>query len=70
MKKLFPMVLLLASMIWAGAGCTPTETSAQRERRISQITDLQMRMAVEDWDYIWLYEKNSGCTQWHPWVGI
>ncbi len=69
MKKLL-ILLVLVLVGYVAAGCTMTETAAQRRRRISQITDLQLRMLVEDWDYLWLYERNSGATPWHTWVGI
>jgi len=68
MKKLI-IVLAFCMGIFL-AGCTPTEDIPERHRRIAQITDLQLKMAVEDWDWLWLYERNAGTTQWHPWIGI
>lgn len=68
MKRLMLLLVLVAGCLMPG--CTMTETAAQRNRRVSQITDLQMRMLVEDWDYLWLYEHNTQMSQWHPWVGI
>ncbi len=64
------LIICLAGMF---AGCSVgsvMDTEAQRDRRIEQITDLQMRMLVDDWDYFWLYERNSMLTQWHTRVGI
>jgi len=70
MKRLL-VWLLLAVVFLSGLGCaTVTESTGDRTRRISQISDLQMRMLVEDWDYFWLFERNSTLTSWHPWVGI
>jgi len=68
MKKLILLLVLLG--VLTSTGCTLTETAAERRRRTYQITNLQMRMMVEDWDYIWLYDHNTQMTQWHPWVGI
>jgi len=62
------LIAVAASFLMTG--CTMTETPNARNRRIKQITDLQMRMLIEDWDYLWLYDRSTGMTQWHPWVGI
>lgn len=68
MKKLLIVAaLMLATFL---PGCTLVEDCSERNRRICGITELQMKMAVEDWDYFWLYDHSTGMTQWHPWVGI
>lgn len=69
MKKLLIVLVLMLGTLGV-TGCTLVETRAARSRRIEQITDLQMRMLVEDWDYLWLYDQNQSTTQWNPWVGI
>ncbi len=69
MKKIL-LVLVLVMVSFSTIACTLTETAQQRKRRYRQITDLETRMMVEDWDTIWLYERSSGATQWHPWIGI
>ena len=68
-KLLIPLIFLVVSLIAAGCS-TMTEPREERNRRLSQISDLQMKMLVEDWDYLWLYERNTGMTRWCPWVGI
>ena len=65
-KQLLLLVLMLGSLL---AGCGLVNSSADRERQYRQINNIQARMFVDDWDAIWLYEKNSGLTQWHPRVG-
>ena len=69
MKKILLLLVLFVGSAML-SGCTLTETSEERSRRIGLINDLQLRMMVEDWDYLWLYERNTQTTQWHPWVGI
>jgi hypothetical protein len=65
------VLLVLAASVLLPGGCgTLVETPQERTERYKLITDLQCKMAVEDWDYIWLYERNARTTQWHPWVGI
>ena len=66
MKCLMTLVLCLGSIL---AGCTLVETSDERGRRIAHLTDLQMRMAVYDFDAILLLDKNSTLTQWYTHVG-
>lgn len=65
--------LLLLSCLLLGAilaGCTGmVDSSSERYRRYEQIEDINRRQLVDDWDYLWLNEKNSRLTQWHPRVG-
>jgi len=63
------LIVMAAGFLLTGCA-TVVESPDVRNRRTKEISDLQMRMMVEDWDYIWLYERNTGMTQWHPWVGI
>ena len=70
MKNLTILVVIFLIAGFLVSGCTLTETAAERRRRINQITELQMKMLVEDWDYFWLVERNTRTTQWHTWVGI
>lgn len=67
MKKLLVMlVLCLAAVL---AGCTLDETRAEHGRRLLQITDVQLRMLVEDWEEFWLYDKSTTLSRWHVRVG-
>jgi len=45
------------------------DTKLEREMRISLIHDIQSRQAQDDIDYIWLLDRNSYMSQWHPAVG-
>ena len=68
MKKLcILMVLLLAVTLFAG--CTLVDSADQRSRRMIQTVDIQNRQIIADWDYVWLSERNSNMTPWHPRVG-
>ena len=69
MKKLLIVFVLILGTLTI-TGCTVTETAVMRERRLDQITDLQFRMLIEDWDYFWLYDRNTATTPWNTWVGI
>lgn len=67
MKKALLALILLAGAVLTGCGMV--DSYAEREQRYKNITRLQMRQAVDDWDYIWMYERNNHMTQWHPRVG-
>ncbi len=69
MKKLcMLLVLCLAGLMMSS--CTPTETWRQHNQRYCDITRMNNRMLVEDWDYIWLYDRSSMLTNWHMHIGF
>ncbi len=81
MKHLLILLVLVVGSVCAGCSCggasrseygcpTLVESRQERNTRIADICNLQARMLVEDWDYLWLAERNSYLTQWHPRVGI
>jgi hypothetical protein len=63
MKRLLVLLILLAAMFLAGCGLV--HTYGERERRYGNIADMQLRMAVDDWDYFWLAERPSYLTYWY-----
>ncbi|RPI62219.1 MAG: hypothetical protein EHM48_04435 [Planctomycetaceae bacterium] len=68
MKSLLMIAVLAMGTLLAGCD-TLIESSQERSRRINLQNNLQMKMIVEDWDYLWLQERNSRLTQWHPYLG-
>ena len=40
------------------------DSKEQRWVRNSLINDINIRQMQDDWDYIWLYERNSQLTEW------
>jgi hypothetical protein len=66
MKKLLLLVVTVICLGGLLSGCTMNErTSDERQRRFARITDANMRMFWEDWDYLWLYDKESSLSRWH-----
>ena len=63
---LFILALLVAA---AFTGCTLVETAHERRAKIAHQGSLQLRMLVDDWDYLLLRERNSNLTYYHPRVG-
>jgi hypothetical protein len=48
-------------------GCpTLVDTPEERNRRLALITDINFKEAVDDWDFIWLYDRPSYLTYWNP----
>jgi hypothetical protein len=73
MKKLLVILILCSVMVTAGCSMSnrPTlvDSALERDFRIGQIDDFQMRMFVDDWDRIWLRNRNSDLSYWTARVG-
>ena len=69
MNRLLLVFVVCGAVLFAGCN-TLVDTHQERNRRITHLSDLQMRMFVEDLDYLLLLERSSALTQWHPHVGI
>ena len=67
MKTFLLLLVLCLGAFLAGCGLVTSEE--EHNQQIKGITDLQARQMVDDWDYIWLYERNSRMTYWHPRLG-
>lgn len=74
MKKLLVILILCSLMVTAGCGMSsrPTlvDSPQEREFRITQIDDFQMRMFTDDWDRLWMRNTNSKLTYWNVYVGF
>ena len=68
MKTFLLLLVLVAG--WMVVGCTPTETWDERNHRINQVVDMNLREMNEDWDRVWLMERNEKDNQWSPHVGF
>ena len=40
-----------------------------RLARTGMIDDIQDRQMIDDWDYIWLYDRNNRLSEWHVEAG-
>jgi len=71
MKKFLMLLVLSGLMVGAMsvAGCTTGESFDEHARRLWLTTDLQARQVVEDWDYIWLYDRNNRANRWDNRIG-
>jgi len=64
MKKFLGLLIVLAGLFLTGCGLT-NKSYAQRERRYRNITDLQARMIVDDFDTFWLADRPTYLTYWY-----
>lgn len=65
MKKILIVLMLLvgSSLVGCvGAVRGVGETQQERSLRTRLIAKQQMRMLVDDWDYLWLVDKPSSLT--------
>jgi len=69
MSKLSIMLVLALLVTVSLTGCTMVETAEERRFRITQGWDLQRRMLIEDFDYIFLLHHHSTLSQWHARMG-
>lgn len=69
MKKVLTIVVICLGMMMAGCS-TLVNSPDERNRRISQIWDVETRMLVDDWDAFWLVDHNTRTTRYHSRVGI
>ena len=68
MKKLFMLCLLVIGMSLTGCA-TMVETPVERDRRILGAAEINLKGMVSDWDTLWLAERETLLTEWHPHVG-
>jgi PAS domain-containing protein len=48
-------------------GCPSlVDTPQERNRHLALITDVNLKEAVDDWDFLWLYDRESHITYWNP----
>lgn len=71
MKKFFLLLLLVIGPALAGCGNNSgmVESSEERNRRLTAVSDINERQLVDDWDEFWLYDQNLKLTEWHVFVG-
>ncbi len=68
MKKITVLLVLAMCVSVFVMGCGPgvNDTARERQVRYERINENNRRQFVDDWDYLWLYERNSMLSQWYP----
>ena len=70
MKRALMVLTILAACLMQGCAMESTvDSSHEVQHRFSQITDLQMRMLVEDINTFWLLERNTKLSYWQAHIG-
>lgn len=63
-------VALIGTMCGCGVCPGVMDTAQERNQRIVQESDLQMRMIVDDFDRLMLLDKSSRLMPWYSRVGF
>lgn len=63
MRKL--LLSILICLTFALCSCGTVQTQVERERRWRRCTNLQLRGLVDDFDYIWMVDRNAWTTEYH-----
>ncbi len=70
MKKALLLLAVMICLTSLMGGCDGVVDSYnERMQRARHIDDIQTRMLVDDWDYLWLSERNSRLSEWNPRFG-
>ena len=70
MKQLTVLFLLCVFVAGLMAGCSGVaDDSATRWRRYKQIWDNDSRQFVDDWDTLWLMDRNVRLSEYHSRIG-
>lgn len=66
MKRFLLVVFAMVCLGGILSGCTMRERTAdERFSRFARINDVNMHLFWEDWDYLWLYDRESRLSRWH-----
>lgn len=63
MRKLVILVAIVGLV--AVAGCGVTRSSHEIRNVVKQSLDMDMRQLVDDWNMLWLADRQSRRTRWH-----
>jgi len=63
-KSVLLGVLIGLSLVVAGCGPGVVKTQAERRNTYRQAFNMDMRQLVDDWDTLWLVERQSRLTRW------
>ncbi len=71
MKKLILLLILVVGPVLAGCSNNSgmVDSSEERNRRLSAVSDINERQVVDDWDEFWLYDQNIKLSEWQAFVG-
>lgn len=66
MKRLLLLAIAIVCLGGVLGGCTLNErTAGERYSRFARVNEANMHMFWDDWDTLWLYDRESRLTKWH-----
>lgn len=63
MRKLVILVAIVG--LAAVAGCGVTRSSQEIRNVVEQNLEMDMRQLVDDWNMLWMVDRQSRRTRWH-----
>lgn len=69
MRKLFAVLCLMLLAAAFTPGCTPVDTAREREFRILQSWDMDLKMFNDDVDDVLMNRRPSKLSRWHTHIG-
>lgn len=51
------------------AGSGMVDSRVERDTRLDLVNCIDTAQVLDDWDYFWLYDRNSKLTQWNADLG-
>ncbi len=78
MKKTALLLTILAATFLGGCDVnTPTHNGGRgmvdaprdRQRRVAACNDYYSRQLMDDWDLLWLYDRNTNLSEWKIYIG-
>jgi hypothetical protein len=64
MRKWILLGMLTGLAFWAGCA-TVTRTASENRSNIRSVAQLNVRQMADDWNLIWLNDRQSRLTRWH-----
>jgi hypothetical protein len=64
MRKCVFLGLLIVSSVLAGCGPGVVKTKAERVNAFRESVDMDLRQIADDWDTIWLVNRQYRLTRW------
>lgn len=60
------LIIGLTVAVAAAAGCaTVTQTPSENQASVKAVTELDLRQMADDWNLMWLVDRQSRMTRWH-----
>ena len=63
--RMWPLLGLLAGLALATGCATVTKSPEENVANVRSVLELDMREMADDWNMIWLADRQNRLTRWH-----